>query len=129
MNVYEHLIPAQRREVARVSLHALGAHRADHRRLDVRCSRSHHVAAVYDTSSGLVYAASAGTQAHGSRARVDTPHHGDRHGAEHVDLLTEIDTRVMDDRLPAWCGCGPRTLSRADLRRAIADGERHVQLL
>lgn len=116
----------QAREAARKSLHALGSHRADARRLSVRCGRSHHVAAVYATPAGLVYTSVTGRHAHGSRDRVDQPHHGAARGTEQVEML-EGDA-LADDALPASCECGPRVLSRADLLRALADGKHRLDV-
>ncbi|MFJ8962673.1 hypothetical protein ACIRG5_25105 [Lentzea sp. NPDC102401] len=115
------------REAARVALDALGAHRADVRRLNVRCSRSHHVAGVYVTSAGLVYASRIGPHSHGSKDRVDEPHHGASHGTEVVEPL-EADS-LADDSLPASCACGPRVLSRAGLLRALAQDRRRLDVL
>ncbi|MBC6445893.1 hypothetical protein [Actinokineospora xionganensis] len=63
------LLSRSRRAVAAVA--ALRPHRGDHRRLSVRCPRSHHVAAVYDTSAGAVCIATTGPHAHGSKDFVD----------------------------------------------------------
>jgi len=111
---------------AAAALAAYGAHRSDHQRLAVRCRRGHHVAFVYDTPSGLVYWAITGPHAHGSRDFVDTPHHAAARGSEYVDLLQA--EPVDDDALPAWCDCGPHSLSRAELVAAIAGERRTVQL-
>jgi hypothetical protein len=115
------------RQAARAALDSLGAHRSDARRLGVRCSRSHHVAGVYVTPAGLVYASRVGPHAHGSRDRVDEPHHGASHGSEVVEPL-EADP-LADDALPASCECGPRVLSRADLLRALTQGRRRLDVL
>lgn len=100
-----------------------GSHRSDHQLLSVQCPRGHHVAFVYDTTAGPVYWAITGPHAHGSRDFVDTPHHASARGTEYVDLLDG--EPLADDALPAWCDCGPRTLSRAELRRSVA-GEHHT---
>jgi hypothetical protein len=102
-----------RQERAAQALAALGSHRSQKRRLNVQCPRSHHVAAVYETDEGLVYCAIEGPHAHGSKDRVDTAHHGGSRGTEYVDLL--VGDLLVDDALPAWCDCGPWTLSRAQL--------------
>jgi hypothetical protein len=115
------------REAARAALESLGAHRADARRLSVRCSRSHHVASVYVTPAGLVYTSLVGPHAHGSRDRVDEPHHAASHGSEVVEPLEG--NPLADDALPASCECGPRVLSRADLLRALAQGRRRLDVL
>jgi hypothetical protein len=122
------LAPAQRRKVAQDAVDALGKHRGDHVRLRVRCSRSHQVASVYATSRGLVYTATARPRAHGSRDFIDAPHHDSTNGREQSDFLDVRDELLADDELRAGCECGPRTLSRAELRRAIAEGERAIQV-
>lgn len=115
-----------RQRKAAAALATYGAHRSDHQRLAVRCQHGHHVAFVYDTSSGPVYWAITGPHAHGSRDFVDTPHHAATRGSEYVDLLHA--GPVADDALPAWCDCGPRSLSRAELAQAIADERRTIHL-
>ncbi|WP_191279654.1 hypothetical protein [Nocardioides flavus (ex Wang et al. 2016)] len=62
---------------------------------------------------------------HGSKDRIDTGHHGSPSGAELVDLL---DAPEAEDALPAWCDCGPRTLSRTALLAHLRDGTRTVHL-
>ncbi|MCB8997875.1 MAG: hypothetical protein H6528_11315 [Actinobacteria bacterium] len=103
----------ERQERAERALAALGSHRSAHQRLNVQCPRSHHVAGVYETEVGLVYHAIEGPHAHGSKDRVDTAHHGGTRGADFVDLLAA--GPMSDDGLPAWCDCGPWTLSRERL--------------
>ncbi|MGH3518628.1 MAG: hypothetical protein ACRDQ7_14660 [Haloechinothrix sp.] len=115
-----------RRRKAREALSALGSHRSDRRKLSIQCSRSHHVAFVYDTEAGLVYSTVTGPHAHGSRDFVDTAHHGGRRGAEYVDLLEA--GPMVDDELPAWCECGPRTLSRSELDEHITAERRKLRL-
>ena len=112
---------AHRRQMAADALAAFGKQRSEHQRLSVQCARSHHLAAVYETEVGLVYHAVEGPHAHGSKDFVDTAHHGRSRGTEYVDLLAG--GPVSDDGLPAWCDCGPHTLSRSDLMRSAADGE------
>jgi hypothetical protein len=99
--------------VAREALDTLGTDLADHQQLNVQCRRNHHVAAVYETSAGLVYRAVTGPRAHGSRDREDTAHKAARHGHAYVDLLRP--SPMADDGLPAWCDCGSWTLSRSEL--------------
>ena len=94
-------------------------------RLDVQCARSHHVAAVYDTPAGRVFAAPVRGHSHGSRDRVDEPH-GSHEVETWFDLITADDDPLVDDTVPAWCDCGPRTLSRAAMLGWIAAGERKV---
>lgn len=113
------LSPTERRAAARTALDVLGGQRAEHLLCMVRCSRSHHVAAVYDTAAGPVYASISGPHAHGHRDFVDTGHHGRRAGTTILDLLDAGTGSAVNDELPAWCECGPRTLSRADLQNAL----------
>ena len=46
--------PAERRHAAQTALQALSTQRDEHLLCSVRCTRSHHVAAVYDTAAGPV---------------------------------------------------------------------------
>ncbi|MFZ0322564.1 MAG: hypothetical protein WAN48_00350 [Actinomycetes bacterium] len=92
-------------------------------RLQVHCARSHHVASVYDTTIGLVYAAPVRGRSHGERDLPDKPH-GDQHPHRWFDLL--VGAPAGDDSLPAWCDCGPRTLSRAAVLTWVDDGEHRV---
>jgi hypothetical protein len=94
--------------------------------LEVLCADSHRVAAVYDTSAGLVYATTIGPHAHGSRDFVGTEQRQGCRGKEYTDLLRG--DALVDDGLPAWCGCGPRTLSRAELTAAVSDHRRHLHV-
>lgn len=112
--------PDTRRKMAAQALAALGPQRGDHQRLSVQCSRSHHLAGVYETPVGLVYHAIEGPRAHGSRDRVDTAHHGGSKGTSFDDLLAGDE--MSDDGLPAWCECGRYTLSRSDLLEEAASG-------
>jgi len=107
---------------------ALGAHRGDHLRLRVSCSRSHHVASIYETASGLVYTAPCTAHAHGSRDYVDAPHGVEPCGHEWADVLAVANDLMADDELPAGCECGPRTLSRTELLRAVAAHRRHLRV-
>lgn len=118
--------PTTRRRIATDALAELGAHRSDQQRLAVQCRHSHHVAFVYDTGQGLVYYALTGPHAHGSRDFVDTAHHAAHRGTEHVDLLEA--GPMMDDELPAWCDCGPHTLSRRALLDAITARRRTLRV-
>ncbi|WP_250549853.1 hypothetical protein [Pseudonocardia sp. H11422] len=120
--------PADRRAQAAAAVEKLGMQRSEHLELDVRCSRSHHVAAVYRTDRGLVYATITGPHAHGSRDRIDTRHHGGPRGRPYLDLLNTANVPEADDALPAWCECGPRQLSRSELRSAVAARRRHIIL-
>lgn len=118
--------PADRRALAHDAVAAFGGQLGAHRRLDVRCRCSHHVAAVYDADGGLVYVATVGPRGHGSRDFVDTGHAAQARGRAHVDLLDTGGDPMSDDGLPASCECGPRMLSRAALLASVARGERHV---
>ena len=91
--------------------------------LQVQCARSHHVAVVYDTAVGPVYASRIRSRSHGSRDRVGEPH-GDQVIARWFDLVAVDD--AGDDELPAWCDCGHRTLSRAALSEWLAAHETRV---
>lgn len=90
--------------------------------LRVQCSRNHHVAVVYRTADGLVYAAPVRARSHGAHDLPDEPHHG-RATARWLDLLH---VPGADDALPAWCDCGPRSLSRAAVARWVDEGEHRV---
>lgn len=110
---------------ARAAVELLGHAGRDHVRLHVDCSHSHHLARVLDTQQGLVFASVVRPRSHGSRDRVDVGHHADRSPHPWYDLL-DVPAALADDGLPAWCDCGPRSLSRSALREWIALGERRV---
>ena len=93
--------------------------------LQVHCAHSHHVAWVYRTVHGLVFAAPVRAHSHGSRDRVDEPH-GPQPVDRWFDLLEAPDDAAATDALPAWCDCGPRTLSRTAVRSWLAAGEHRV---
>lgn len=118
--------PAERQVLARHALDDLGNERDDHALLRVRCGRSHHVAAVFDTPAGPVFESLVGPHAHGDRDFVDTAHHANRHGTRYVDLLEG--GRFADDLVPAYCECGMHELSRAEMQRAIK-AHQHTILL
>jgi hypothetical protein len=115
----------QRRERATRALADLGAHRSDHQEVGVQCRRAHHLAAIYSTEVGLVYESRTGPHSHGSKDFIDTGRSGSRGGEEYVDLLADDQA---DDALPAWCDCGPRTLSRSELRGVVRAGVRSVRV-
>lgn len=90
--------------------------------LHVQCSRSHHLAKVFDTDAGLAYQATVHGHAHGHRDRIDDPH-----GAGEVHHWSDLlDADPADDALPAWCECGQRMLSRAAVRRWIDAEDKRV---
>lgn len=115
-----------RQHRAERGLAALGIHRSDHQVLAVQCSRGHHVAAVFKTDEGRVYRSLIGPHSHGSKDFIDTGKGGSPGGKEYVDLL--VAEAWADDDLPAWCDCGPRTLSRAELLSLIRTGERMARV-
>ncbi len=115
-----------RRSSAAAALSALGSHRSDVQELSLQCRRGHHVAAVYQTDAGPVFWSRIGPHSHGSRDFVDRGQHGARGGRDYVDLL-RAPTSAGDD-LPAWCDCGGWTLSRAEVARLVASGQRTVHL-
>jgi hypothetical protein len=99
--------PADRRAraQAQVALSTLDGHLSDHRRPEVRCRRSHRVAAVvYDVDGYLVYRSTVGSRAHGRRDRIDVGHAGDQRGRCYADLLDGAVEIPVDDGLPASCG-------------------------
>ncbi len=117
--------PAKRRTAARNAVQALEQPNR-HVKLRVQCAESHHVATVYDTDEGLVYVARSGPHAHGSRDFVDAAHHDAAHGMEVVDLLDPKADVTVDDALPASCECGPHTIARSELLRAIGSDEHRL---
>ena len=117
-------ISGRRQYLAETALASLGKQRSERQRLSVQCTHSHHLAAVYETKAGLVYHAVEGPHAHGRKDFVDTAHHGGPRGTEFVDLL--VGEVASSDALPAWCDCGPHSLSRSDLLAAAADGRIHT---
>jgi hypothetical protein len=116
----------ERRQIAQAALEALGTRRSDWLRVEVQCGKSHRVAAVYDTHAGLVYASVTGPHGHGARDFVRPEQRRRCGGKEYTDLLSS--DSVVDDTLPAWCGCGPRTLSRAELITAVREYRRHLHV-
>jgi hypothetical protein len=116
----------RRRERAGRALKRLGSHRSGHQKVGIQCRRAHHLAAVYLTADGLVYEARIGPHSHGPKDFIDTGRSGSLGGIEYVDFL-EADPTV-DDAVPAWCDCGPRTLSRAELLAFVRAGVPSVSL-
>lgn len=117
---------SRRRARAEHALAGLGMHRSEAMVLQVQCSRAHHVAAVFETDAGLVVQSRTGPHGHGSKDFVDTGMHGADSGREHVDLLAAGEG--TDERLPAWCDCGPRDLARDELLELVRAGEHHLRL-
>lgn len=112
--------------MAAEALAALELPPRDARVLAVQCVNGHHVAAVYTTSQGPVVEAAQGRHSHGHRDRVDTPHRGTPESHGWIDFLGA--DAVSDDDVPAWCDCGPWTLSRRAMSAWIDAGERRVHL-
>jgi hypothetical protein len=123
---YRYASAADRRAAAHAAITALDGPLSAHRKLDVRCRNSHHVAAVYEADGALVYSATVGTRGHGSRDRVDAGHAGSNRCRGHTDMLDTADDLMSDDGMPASCECGPRVLSRTALLASVAQGVRHV---
>jgi hypothetical protein len=71
-----------------------------------------------------IYASPLRARSHGSHDLPDSPHSG-HEATRWLDLL-HPDPVAGDDALPAWCDCGQRTLSRADLLKWIEDGDHRV---
>ncbi|MEZ5097781.1 MAG: hypothetical protein R2731_17900 [Nocardioides sp.] len=116
----------RRRRAAAQALANLDGSRSDHQLVSLQCPHGHHVAAVVATPAGLVYVTRIGPHGHGSRDFVDTGHHGARGGDEYADLLAP--SREAAAELPAWCDCGPRTLSRDEVAGYAGSGQRTVHL-
>ena len=114
----------QRQTRATEALSEVSASLARVRVLAVQCEHGHHVAGVYRTDVGPVVQAASGRRSHGHRDRIDTPHRGTTTRAAWTDILTPA--TPVDDSVPAWCECGPWTLSRSALAEWIAAGERRV---
>lgn len=117
--------PATRQRAAAEALAELGTALREHELLSIQCTHGHHLGAVYETSAGMVVRTLTGPHAHGSKDRLDTPHHAARRGAVVTDLL--VGPSAADD-VPAWCDCGPRLLARAALAAEIRRGRRTVHL-
>ena len=117
---------AARQRTATEALDELGTARREHELLSIQCSHGHHLGTVYETAAGLVVRTLTGPHAHGSKDRLDAPHHGALRGAVHTDLLV-TEAGAADD-VPSWCDCGPRLLPRATLTAEIRRGRRTVHL-
>ena len=118
--------PAVRRRAATEALDELGTALREHELLSIQCAHGHHLGTVYETAAGLVVRTVTGPHAHGSKDRLDTPHHAAPRGSVLTDLL--VSPRGVDDDVPAWCDCGPRLLSRTTLAAEIRLGRRTVHL-
>jgi hypothetical protein len=94
--------------------------------LAVHCACAHHVATVYRTPSGLLYAAVPWRHGHGDRDRHDAAHHGGHRDTPWLDWLDADQDVGLDDPLPAGCECGARALSRRRLLAAVAAGEHRI---
>ena len=116
----------ERQDRASRALAALQPQAGEHQRLSVQCRRAHHLAAVYKTGDGLVYEARTGPHSHGSKDFIDTGSRGSRGGERYVDLL--VGDAGSEDALPAWCDCGPRTLSRRELLEQVRLGVRTLRV-
>ena len=123
------LAHADREQLARRGLALIEDRPSDFTLLSVQCTHGHHLATVFRTPDGSVYRSTplGHSHSHGDRDRYDSAHHA-AEGQPWVDLLEVPPSAAVDDGLPAWCECGARTLSRAQLIQWIADGEGRVNL-
>ena len=115
-----------RQRQATEALDELGTALREHELLSIQCAHGHHLGTVYETAAGLVVRTLTGPHAHGSKDRLDTPHHAAPRGAVLTDLL--VTAQGAQDDVPAWCDCGPRLLSRATLTAEVRHGRRTVHL-
>lgn len=90
--------------------------------LDVQCHEGHHLAKVFRTGAGPIVLTTVRPHSHGQRDLPDVPHGADG-SRRFLDLLDAPDE---DDTVPAWCDCGQRVLSRADMREWMVAGEKRV---
>ena len=112
--------------MARHVLDDLGNERDDHALVRVRCGRSHHVAAVFDTAVGPVFESLVGPTCTWRPRFCRYGASRDLHGTRYIDLLDA--GRFADDLVPARCECGTHELSRAEMQRAIK-AHQHTILL
>lgn len=110
-----------RHDRAMRALTELGGDLAEHEVLSVQCRHSHHVAAVYDTPTGLVFRSITGPHAHGRKDRSDVAHHASQHGQAYAEVLDDAHAEPM---LPGWCDCGSWSLARAELLADVRAGLR-----
>ncbi len=115
-----------RRQAATTAFQGLGPSPSERALLRVHCAASHHVAGVYRTPGGAVYASVPWRHGHGDRDRHDAAHHGGHRDEPWIDWLDAGDGVTLDDPLPAGCECGARSLSRARLLDAIAAGDHRM---
>lgn len=118
-------MPDRQRHAAEV-LAAVDSPLHDARILAVQCANGHHVAGVYRTSEGPVLQVALSRHSHGRRDRIDTAHKGTQSARRWTDFMAT--GTLADDEVPAWCDCGPWTLSRSEMDTWISDGERRVVL-
>lgn len=114
-----------RQAEARELLAALGDARPQHELLVIQCARSHHVAEVISTPGGAVYLTRTGPPSYGRMDRPNLGAHGAPSGIDFTDLLVDP---MAGDELPAWCDCGPRTLSREWVLEQLDGGSRTVRV-
>jgi hypothetical protein len=119
-------VSAARRSAAAAAFRALGTSPSEHLLLAVHCARSHHVAALYSTPTGVVYVAVLQARSHGDRDRPDVAHRGGHGEQPWVDWIAPGDGVAPEDPLPAGCECGPRSLSRTRLLQAVESGEHRL---
>lgn len=118
---------SEREQAAQDALTALGGKVREHVKLSVTCSRSHHLAKVYDTGIGAVFASEISSRGRGQRDRVSTGHGLEQgKGKTWLDVLRPGEGPTVDDALPTWCACGQHNLSRAAVAEWLAAGERRV---
>lgn len=118
---------SERANAALDALTALGDGVREHVKMSITCSRSHHLAKVYDTGIGAVFASELSSRGHGQRDRVSTGHGLEQgKGKPWLDVLQPGDGPTVDDALPSWCACGQHNLSRAAVSEWLADGEKRV---
>lgn len=116
----------QRRDEAEAALRCIDSTRAQSQALNLRCHAAHHVAVVYRTDVGLVYAARTGPYRHDGRDEPGSEYDRGQPGPEYLDLVGPDDT--AGNILPAWCACGPLMVSRRDIMQWIREGRRTVRL-
>jgi len=116
---------SDRERYAKKVLADMNGRLSDHVLLHVDCSHNHHVAVVYQSAEGLIYASTPTQSGRTGRGQTATVR---RSKADHlwVDFLDPGSGPTVDDALAAWCSCGPRSLSRSAVKTWVRDGERRV---